>query len=96
VPLKDIRYARAVYDSLVVDEELHPERVSKTLSLEGTTLVAAFAAEEWRMLRVATISFIEYLGVAVRCVNALPPPIDLSADPNVPLNPHPPSERFVT
>jgi EKC/KEOPS complex subunit PCC1/LAGE3 len=95
VPLKDARYARAIFDSLVVDEELQPERVRKSLSLEGTTLVVSFAAEDWRMLRVASISFMEFLAVAVRCVNTLPPPSDLRVDGNVLLNPNAPSDKYL-
>lgn len=93
MPLREDRFARAVFDALVVDVELQPERVSKTLTLERTTLVVKFAAEDWRMLRVAAVSFIEYLGVAVRCVNTLPPPADLPPA-SVALNPNRPSERF--
>jgi tRNA threonylcarbamoyladenosine modification (KEOPS) complex Pcc1 subunit len=95
VPLKDARYARAIFDSLVVDEELQPERVHKSLSLEGTTLLVVFAAEDWRMLRVASVSFMEFLAVAVRCVNALPPPSDLRVDSDVPLNPNAPSDKYL-
>ncbi|KAJ1628364.1 transcription factor Pcc1-domain-containing protein [Pavlovales sp. CCMP2436] len=94
VPLKDIHYARSILDALAVDHELQPERVSKTLALELSTLVVKFVAEDWRMLRVAAVSFIEYLGVAVRCVNALPPPADLALTSDPHLNPHRPSERF--
>lgn len=93
MPLREERYARAVFDALVVDVELQPERIRKTLALEGATLVVSFAAEDWRMLRVASVSFIEYLGVAVRCVNTLPPPADLPAE-SAPLNPNRPSAQF--
>lgn len=93
VPLREDRFAHAVFDALVVDVELQPERVKKTLTLDKTTLVVNFAAEDWRMLRVAAVSFIEYLGVAVRCVNALPPPADLPPE-SLALNPKRPSEAF--
>lgn len=95
MPLREERFAYAVYDALVVDVELQPERVQRTLAVERSTLVVTFAAADWRMLRVAAVSFIEYLGVAVRCVNALPPPADSPADGAGPMNPGRPSEQYV-
>ena len=54
----------------MVDEELHADKVTKDLRLEGATLCAEFMAVDARMLRVSVNSFLEMLILATRTMDA--------------------------
>mmetsp|Transcript_14639 Transcript_14639/g.31280 ORF Transcript_14639/g.31280 Transcript_14639/m.31280 type:complete len:85 (+) Transcript_14639:135-389(+) len=62
--------ASFAYHALVVDEELHADKVTRTLRLDGATLSADFAAVDARMLRVSVNSFLEMLILASRTMDA--------------------------
>mmetsp|Transcript_13168 Transcript_13168/g.44616 ORF Transcript_13168/g.44616 Transcript_13168/m.44616 type:complete len:115 (-) Transcript_13168:223-567(-) len=71
-PLGSAHIANSIYDALVVDDELQPEKIQKTLSIDGESLVVEFKAPDWRLLRVASTSFIGFLMVAIKCANSFP------------------------
>mmetsp|Transcript_21129 Transcript_21129/g.36343 ORF Transcript_21129/g.36343 Transcript_21129/m.36343 type:complete len:97 (+) Transcript_21129:1-291(+) len=52
--------------SLEVDEELQPEKVTKSFCLDGPILTVLFEAVEPRLLRVALSSFYDMSGVVIR------------------------------
>ena len=51
---------------LSVDDELQPTKASKSVHVDGDTLVGEFFASEARVLRVVMASFYDMLGVVIR------------------------------
>lgn len=51
---------------LAVDDELQPERASKTFTVSGSELVATLSASEARVLRVVISSFFDMAAVVAR------------------------------
>eukprot|EP00286_Rhodomonas_abbreviata_P001144 CAMPEP_0181289694 /NCGR_PEP_ID=MMETSP1101-20121128/1018_1 /TAXON_ID=46948 /ORGANISM="Rhodomonas abbreviata, Strain Caron Lab Isolate" /LENGTH=86 /DNA_ID=CAMNT_0023393931 /DNA_START=72 /DNA_END=332 /DNA_ORIENTATION=+ len=64
-------YASQVSNALAVDEELHADRVHRTVRSDGTKLVAEFAAIDARMLRVSVNSFFDMAILATRTLDEL-------------------------
>ena len=58
------------FAALVVDEELHSDKVSRSLRLDGSALGADFRAVDARMLRVSVNSFLEMLILATRTMDS--------------------------
>ena len=56
--------------ALVVDEELHPDKVTKLLSTRGKHLCVEFAACDARMLRVSVNSFFDMTALATQTLDA--------------------------
>jgi tRNA threonylcarbamoyladenosine modification (KEOPS) complex Pcc1 subunit len=54
----------------VVDEELHPDKVTKLLSTRGKHLCVEFAACDARMLRVSVNSFFDMTALATQTLDA--------------------------
>ena len=59
-----------ILTALIVDEELHADRVSKVLSTEGCQLKVDFAACDARMLRVSVNSFFDMTALATKTLDA--------------------------
>lgn len=57
-------HAQLVRDALSVDPELRPHDVQRTMALNGSSLTIKFKAQDIRMLRAATGTFMDLLGVA--------------------------------
>jgi len=57
-------HAQLVLDTLSVDPELRPHDVQRTMALDGCSLSITFKAKDIRMLRAATGTFMDLLGVA--------------------------------
>jgi len=64
VSFESPRHAKLVHATLDVDPELRPHEVERTMALQGNTLTIAFQANDVRMLRAATGTFMDLLGVA--------------------------------
>lgn len=56
--------AQLVHDTLSVDPELRPHDVQRTMAIQNCTLTVTFHAQDVRMLRAATGTFMDLLGVA--------------------------------
>jgi tRNA threonylcarbamoyladenosine modification (KEOPS) complex Pcc1 subunit len=70
VSFSDPYHAEIVHNALVVDPELRPGEVQRTMSVEGSELKVKFEASKLRMLRAATGAFMDLLGVAVDTLEA--------------------------
>lgn len=57
-------HAQLVRDALSVDPELRPHDVRRTMVLTDSDLTINFMAQDIRMLRAATGTFMDLLGVA--------------------------------
>jgi hypothetical protein len=64
--LASAAHAEVARASLAVDAELSPERSTKALRVDGTQLVADFAAIDARNLRLAITSYVDMLSVVLR------------------------------
>ena len=60
--------ASILLNTLAVDLELQPDKVSRTYAVDGTTFTATFRATEIRVLRSALSSFYDMSIVAVRAL----------------------------
>ena len=56
--------------ALIVDDELHADKVTKILSTEGCNLNVEFAACDARMLRVSVNSFFDMTALATKTLDA--------------------------
>jgi tRNA threonylcarbamoyladenosine modification (KEOPS) complex Pcc1 subunit len=63
-------HAELVHSALVVDPELRPGEVQRSMSVDGSELKVKFEARQLRMLRAATGAFMDLLGVAVGTLEA--------------------------
>jgi tRNA threonylcarbamoyladenosine modification (KEOPS) complex Pcc1 subunit len=70
VSFPDPYHAELVHTAMVVDPELRPGEVQRTMLVEGSDLKVKFEAKKLRMLRAATGAFIDLLGVAVDTLEA--------------------------
>ena len=61
VPFLDERQATIAFNSFRVEAEPSRSQVKRSLSVSGSSLVASFAAEDTRSLRVSVNSFFEHV-----------------------------------
>ncbi len=59
--------------ALSVEEELHPDRVTKAVTADGPRLVARFAAVDARNLRLAVGAYVDMASVVFRMLAASAP-----------------------
>ncbi|KAJ1451035.1 CTAG/Pcc1 family [Pelagophyceae sp. CCMP2097] len=64
------REATIALNSLVVDGELQPQQVTRTLRTEESKLIIDFTAREAKMLRVSMGSFFDFLAVVAKTIDA--------------------------
>ena len=64
----DARKAEVVANTLAVDDELQPDKITKAITTEGNVLVVDYAATEHRLLRVAVSSMFDSVNVASKTV----------------------------
>eukprot|EP00741_Cyanophora_paradoxa_P015160 tig00020849_g14631.t1 len=60
--------ASVVYNALIVDGELQPDKIHRTMRVEGQKLIVNFECSELRLLRIAFSSFMDFLQLANRTV----------------------------
>mmetsp|Transcript_70253 Transcript_70253/g.222797 ORF Transcript_70253/g.222797 Transcript_70253/m.222797 type:complete len:92 (+) Transcript_70253:374-649(+) len=68
VPFATAADATVVMNTLRVDPELQPNKVSKELSVDGSILKIEFAATEVRLLRASVSANMDLLALATRAV----------------------------
>jgi tRNA threonylcarbamoyladenosine modification (KEOPS) complex Pcc1 subunit len=62
--LPDARTGPMLLEALAVDKEIRPERLSRTMNVDGSVLTVHFAAKQIKFLRVAVSTFLQSMGLA--------------------------------
>ncbi|EIE91687.1 hypothetical protein RO3G_16398 [Rhizopus delemar RA 99-880] len=70
IPLTNERLATIAARVLDVDKELKVDQVKRTISTEGNILKVRFECYTTKMLRVSVNSFLEYLTMVTRTMDA--------------------------
>ena len=69
ITFESARHAEIANNSLSVDEELQPHKVTRSSVVRGSTMHVHFAATEVRMLRVALSSFYDVAALAANTIH---------------------------
>mmetsp|Transcript_28247 Transcript_28247/g.31379 ORF Transcript_28247/g.31379 Transcript_28247/m.31379 type:complete len:107 (+) Transcript_28247:42-362(+) len=69
-------WATYTLNSLIPDEELKQEKISKTLTVENSTLVVEFVSNDIKMLRTSVSGFNDFLLLATRTLEEFTTPTD--------------------
>ncbi|ORE02059.1 transcription factor Pcc1 [Rhizopus microsporus var. microsporus] len=70
IPLPNERLATIAARVIEVDKELKADQVKRTISAEGNILKVRFDCYTTKMLRVSVNSFLEYLTMVTRTMEA--------------------------
>lgn len=70
VPYSSATSATYVANALSVDPELTPDKVTKNVRVDGSTLLADFSASELRVLRASLSAFMDMLALSNRTLEA--------------------------
>jgi tRNA threonylcarbamoyladenosine modification (KEOPS) complex Pcc1 subunit len=66
VPCSSSRIAQLLLNVLDVDKEIAPDKITRTMRVEGSELVVTIEASEARLLRASMASFFDMAMVAMR------------------------------
>ncbi|KAL2643443.1 hypothetical protein R1flu_011030 [Riccia fluitans] len=67
-------HARIIMTTLSVDAELQPDKVARSMTVEGQHLLISFRATEARYLRASLSAFMDMLVLATRTIEEFGPP----------------------
>ncbi|OZJ07009.1 hypothetical protein BZG36_00201 [Bifiguratus adelaidae] len=70
IPFPNERLATIAKQALAVDKELRADQVERTLSVDGSRLIADYQATTPRVLRVSVNAFMEMLVMVTRTMDA--------------------------
>ncbi|KAI8984611.1 CTAG/Pcc1 family [Mycotypha africana] len=70
IPFKDERLASIAQRVMNVDQELKTDQVHRVITYQGNILQIQFECYNTKMLRVAVNSFLEYLTMVTRTMEA--------------------------
>jgi hypothetical protein len=59
-------HAELAATALGVDPELHPDRVTRTITTDGAAVLTVFSAADARALRAAMGAYLDMFGVVLR------------------------------
>ena len=62
------RHASVVHNALVADDELQPNKISRTMAVDDSTLTIRFETADLRLLRTACTSMMEMVLLASQTV----------------------------
>jgi EKC/KEOPS complex subunit PCC1/LAGE3 len=71
IPFETERQALIAKQTIEPDPELRSQDLQKTLNVDGTQLVASFAASTDRNLRVAVNAFMDNINLVAECLDEL-------------------------